>query len=293
MLIVEPRVVKLTTRTEIDVRRNLPHARLRRIGAWVFLDHFGPTAQVEGMKVASHPHTGLQTVTWPFAGRMDHRDSIGSAQILEPGEVNLMTAGRGIAHSEVSLPNSESLHAAQLWIALPSEVRNMQPAFEHHGDLPIKQIGEATMTVFLGEHLGTKSPATVYSPLVGAELRVPAGERLELPVDAGWEHGILVVSGDVTIDEQSVAVNELAFFEAGSNRISIEANSDALLLLVGGKKFEEELFLWWNFVARSHAEVVEMREQWNAQTERFGKVTDVLGGWIPAPELPGVKLKAR
>jgi redox-sensitive bicupin YhaK (pirin superfamily) len=293
MLIVEPRVVKLTTRTEIDVRRNLPHARLRRIGAWVFLDHFGPTAQVEGMKVDSHPHTGLQTVTWPFAGRMDHRDSIGSAQILEPGEVNLMTAGRGIAHSEVSLPNSESLHAAQLWIALPSEVRNMQPAFEHHGDLPIKQIGGATMTVFLGEHLGTKSPATVYSPLVGAKIRVPAGERLELPVDAGWEHGILVVSGDVAIDEQSVDVNELAFFEAGPNRIAIEAHSDALLLLVGGKKFEEELFLWWNFVARSHAEVVEMREQWNAQTERFGKVTDNLGGWIPAPELPGVKLKAR
>jgi len=293
MLIVEPRVVKLTTRTEIDVRRNLPHARLRRIGAWVFLDHFGPTAQVEGMKVASHPHTGLQTVTWPFAGRMDHRDSIGSSQILEPGEVNLMTAGLGIAHSEVSLPNSESLHAAQLWIALPSEVRNMQPAFEHHGDLPSKQIGQTSMTVFLGEHLGTKSPATVYSPLVGAELRVPAGARLELPLDAGWEHGILVVSGEVTIDRQPVAVNELAYFEAGVSAVSIESQTQALLLLVGGKKFEEELFLWWNFVARSHAEVVEMREKWNAQDARFGKVSDNLGGWIPAPELPGVKLKAR
>ncbi len=293
MLIVEPRVVKLTTRTEIDVRRNLPHARLRRIGAWVFLDHFGPTAQVEGMKVASHPHTGLQTVTWPFAGRMDHRDSIGSSQILEPGEVNLMTAGLGIAHSEVSLPNSESLHAAQLWIALPSEVRNMQPAFEHHGDLPSKQIGQTAMTVFLGEHLGTKSPATVYSPLVGAELRVPAGARLELPLDAGWEHGILVVSGDVTIDRQPVAANELAYFEAGVSAVSIESQTQALLLLVGGKKFEEELFLWWNFVARSHAEVVEMREKWNAQDARFGKVSDNLGGWIPAPELPGVKLKAR
>jgi len=293
MLIVEPRVVKLTTRTEIDVRRNLPHARLRRIGAWVFLDHFGPTAQVEGMKVASHPHTGLQTVTWPFAGRMDHRDSIGSSQILEPGEVNLMTAGLGIAHSEVSLPNSESLHAAQLWIALPSEVRNMQPAFEHHGDLPSKQIGQTSMTVFLGEHLGTKSPATVYSPLVGAELRVPAGARLELPLDAGWEHGILVVSGDVTIDRQPVAANELAYFEAGVSAVSIESQTQALLLLVGGKKFEEELFLWWNFVARSHAEVVEMREKWNAQDARFGKVSDNLGGWIPAPELPGVKLKAR
>jgi len=293
MLIVEPRVVKLTTRTEIDVRRNLPHARLRRIGAWVFLDHFGPTVQVEGMKVASHPHTGLQTVTWPFAGRMDHRDSIGSAQILEPGEVNLMTAGRGIAHSEVSLANAQTLHAAQLWIALPNEVRNMAPEFEHHGGLPIKQIGDASMTVFLGEHLGTVSPAKVYSPLVGAEIRIPAGSLVHLPLDATWEHGILVVSGGVTIDGQPVAVNELAYFETGAGSVEIKTDSDALLLLVGGRRFEEELFLWWNFVARSHAEVVEMREQWNAQDERFGKVVDNLGGWIPAPELPGVKLKAR
>ncbi len=293
MLIVEPRLVKLTTRTEIDVRRNLPHARLRRIGAWVFLDHFGPTVQVEGMKVASHPHTGLQTVTWPFAGRIDHRDSIGSQQVLEPGAVNLMTAGRGIAHSEVSLPNAQSLHAAQLWIALPSEFRNMAPTFEHHGELPTKTFGRASMTVFLGEHLGVSSPAKVYSPLIGAELRVPAGASIDLPLDTQWEHGLLVVSGDVAIHGQPVAVNELAYLQSGPDSVRIESDTDALLLLVGGKKFEEELFLWWNFVARSHDEVVEMREKWNAQDARFGTVTDNLGGWIPAPELPGVKLKAR
>jgi hypothetical protein len=293
MLIVEPRVVKLSTRTEIDVRRNLPHARLRRIGSWVFLDHFGPTAQVDGMKVASHPHTGLQTVTWPFAGRVHHADSIGTQQVLEPGEVNLMTAGLGIAHSEVSLVGSAALHAAQLWLALPSDVRNMAPSFEHHADLPVKTIGAATMKVFIGEHLGTKSPATVYSPLIGAELRVPANSRLDLPLDSDWEHGILVISGNATIDGQIVAQNELAYIDAGAASVQIEATEDLLLLLVGGQKFEEELFLWWNFIARSHAEVVEMREQWNARHERFGKVSDTLGGWIPAPDMPGVTLKAR
>ena len=116
---------------------------------------------------------------------------------------------------------------------------------------------------------------------------------MEIPLDSQWEHGFLVVSGTVSIDGQQVHPNELAYIDAGAASVKLDVEDDLLLLLVGGKKFEEELFLWWNFIARSHSEVVEMREQWNAQHERFGKVADTLGGWIPAPEMPGVTLKAR
>lgn len=290
MQIIEPRNVKLTTRTEIDVRRNLPHSRLRRIGAWVFLDHFGPTPQVEGMQVAAHPHTGLQTVTWPFSGRVDHRDSIGSAQILEPGQLNLMTAGRGIAHSEKSLAGADSLHAAQLWLALPQSAREMEPTFEHHETLPVKEFHDgSSMTVFIGEHFGAKSPATIYSELVGAEIRV--AENLKLKLNENWEHGFLVISGDIEIDSTPVPVNSLAYLDAGATSVSLKGSGT--VLMVGGAKFEEEVFMWWNFIARSHEEVVQMREEWNARSDRFGDVIDDLGGWIPAPELPNVTLKAR
>ncbi|MEY4312849.1 MAG: hypothetical protein RLZZ319_358, partial [Actinomycetota bacterium] len=149
-MIVEPRSVKLTTRTEIEVRRNLPHAHLRRIGAWVFLDHFGPTPQVEGMTVAAHPHTGLQTVTWLFEGRVDHRDSLGTEQVVTPGSLNLMTAGRAVAHSEKSLAGADSLHAVQLWLALPDSVRHMHPTFEHVDEIPVADFGAVLAHVFIG-----------------------------------------------------------------------------------------------------------------------------------------------
>ncbi|MDE2592472.1 MAG: pirin family protein, partial [Actinomycetales bacterium] len=171
-VIVEPREVKLSTRTETIVRRLLPHAKLRRIGAWVFLDHFGPTPQVHGMQVQRHPHTALQTVTWLFEGRVTHRDSVGSVQVIEPGQLNLMTAGRGVAHSEQSVPGATSQHAVQLWLALPDAVKDVAPMFEHHARLPQLQLDALTATVFIGALAGIESPARVFSPLVGAELVV-------------------------------------------------------------------------------------------------------------------------
>ncbi|MFM1785002.1 MAG: hypothetical protein RLZZ108_26 [Actinomycetota bacterium] len=288
-MIIDPRVVKLTTRTEVDIKRNLPHAHLRRIGAWVFLDHFGPTAQVDGMVVAAHPHTGLQTVTWPFAGLVDHRDSIGSKQLIAPGQLNLMTAGSGIAHSEVSQVGPESLHAVQLWVALPDSVRNMEPIFEHVAEPPTFTQPGLTGTVFIGSLGGVESPARVYSPLVGAELQV-FGET-ELTVNPTWEHGVLIVEGGAEINGEPVTKDQLLFIPAGATQLSLEGEFRAVL--IGGEPFDEPIVMWWNFIGRTAEDIVEQRRAWNAREPRFGEVIDDIGGWIPAPELPNVTLRPR
>ena len=287
-LVVSPRVVKLTTRTEVDIKRSFPQPALRRIGAWVFLDHFGPTPQVEGMVVAQHPHTGLQTVTWPFAGHVEHRDSVGSIRVLNPGELNLMTAGKGISHSEISLPTSDSLHAAQLWLALPESARGIDPFFEHHGNLPMFSTGSNQATVFIGSLGGVTSPAKVFTPLVGAELRVTTDWAL--PLDPEFEHGILAVSGELFVNGERLAVDDLVYLAPGETA-SISGNGVALLL--GGEPFKEHIVMWWNFIARSHAEIVQMREAWNAQGPDWSPFEDRIGGWIPAPELPNVELRPR
>jgi redox-sensitive bicupin YhaK (pirin superfamily) len=292
-LIVEPRIVKISTRTEIDIRRSLPHAKLGRIGAWVFLDHFGPTNQVDGMVVASHPHTGLQTVTWPFAGQVHHHDTIGSSQVLRAGQLNLMTAGRGIAHSEKSLQIGTELHAAQLWLALPDNVRGIAPSFEHHADLPKKEFGDASVTLFIGEFAALVSPAQVFSPLVGAELRMPVDGKTQLPINPEWQHGLLVAQGSVVANGQPVGLNELAYFDIGSSDLEITATEDFVGLLLGGAPFEEKIIMWWNFIARSQEEIVSMREHWNLSHEDFGTLVDQIGDWIRAPELPNVTLRVR
>jgi redox-sensitive bicupin YhaK (pirin superfamily) len=287
-LIVAPRLVKLTTRTEVDIKRSFPQPALRRIGAWVFLDHFGPTKQVEGMVVARHPHTGLQTVTWPFAGLMEHRDSVGSVQLLRPSELNLMTAGSGISHSELSQVGPELLHAAQLWLALPAEARNIDPFFEHHAELPVLAFGSSTAKVFIGSLGSADSPAKVFTPLVGAELQV-SGE-FELPLNPSYEHGILVVSGDVTVNGSQVAVDELIYLPVGE-AATVSGNGVALLL--GGEPFKEHIVMWWNFIGRSHSEIVAWRDAWNEQAAEWVDFEDEVGGWIPAPALPNVTLQPR
>ena len=287
-LIVSPRIVKLTTRTEVDIKRSFPQPALRRIGAWVFLDHFGPTKQVDGMVVARHPHTGLQTVTWPFAGEVEHRDSVGSVALLRAGQLNLMTAGSGISHSEISQVGPDSLHAAQLWLALPESARNVEPFFENHADLPVLGFGSSSVKVFIGSLGSAVSPATIYSPLVGAELQV-SGE-MELPLNLSFEHGILVVSGEVFVNGSAVAVDDLVYLPVGETA-TVSGNGVALLL--GGEPFKEHIVMWWNFIGRSHAEIVAWREAWNAQGPEWNDFEDKVGGWIPAPNLPNVTLQAR
>ena len=298
--ILEPREVPLGGPRAMGVRRTLPQRQRSLIGGWCFVDHYGP--EETAMVVPPHPHTGLQTVSWLFEGEVDHRDSVGSHAAVRPRELNLMTAGHGIAHSEISQVAqgmSTVIHGAQLWIALPDAHRDHAPFFERTVTSPI-QLGPAVAHVFIGELGGVRSPATVFSPLVGAQLDVPAGATLRLEVDAGFEHGILVDAGDVTVEREPVPMSHLAYLPTGRSTITIEAGAlDARLLLIGGEPLNESIVMWWNFIARTHEEIVGFRDAWQADviaggnpSGRFGFVP-YEGSPLPAPELPGIRLKPR
>lgn len=307
------RPIKLTTRTGVEVQRLFPQAGFRKIGAWCFLDHFGPTPQQDAMVVAAHPHTGLQTATWLIDGSVEHRDSLGTVQQLVPGEFNLMTAGRGIAHSELGLmdpdplhPQQRQMHAVQLWIALPDEHRFCEPSFEHHANLP-RVVGRGfSAEVFVGEFHGVTSPAKVYSPLVGAQLSLDGTDPVIIPLHSKFEHGIVPLTGSLYVDGKHVEAGQLIHLPAGDGGVTVHAlRAGTQALLIGGEPFNEHLVMWWNFIGRSHREIVEMRETWNARDSKdeaarqasmnvFGpEFPDLVGGWIPAPELPNVELRSR
>ncbi len=185
-----------------EVRRLLPQRTLRTIGAWCFLDHYGPdeVSRGPGMQVPPHPHVGLQTVSWLFQGLVLHRDSLGSRQLIRPGEMNLMTAGRGITHSEESAAGRPPvLHGLQLWIALPEAERHAAPRFAHHARLPAVREDGATVTVAIGEYQGERSPAEVFSPLAGFEVAVPGGDDFVLPVREDFEYGVVAVDGSAVV----------------------------------------------------------------------------------------------
>lgn len=299
-----PRLVKLTPRTGIEVRRTLPHRDVRMIGAWCFVDHYGPIASEEtgnGMSIAAHPHTGLQTVTWLLEGKVEHRDSIGSVQEINPGELNLMTAGRGIAHSEMSLVSSSTtstMHGVQLWIALPEPARDIAPSFEHHDDLPQFSFQGAEIRVLMGELDGRSSRATVFTPLVGAEISLSAGVNIILPVQREFEHGLLILEGeDVLVGDEPMARGALRYHSTGLTEIALSTRQGARVLLIGGEPFPEEIVMWWNFIGRSHEEIVMMREEWQSSVESgsatYPAFTDSLGARIPAPEMPNIRLEPR
>ncbi len=290
------------------VRRTLPQRQRSLIGAWCFVDHFGPNdvRDTGGMDVAPHPHTGLQTVSWLFEGAVAHIDSGGGVGTVVPREINLMTAGTGICHSETSTDETTILHGVQLWLALPDTVRNtLGRAFEHFEPQPVALDGGSAL-VFIGSLLGEESPVDVYSPLVGAEIRLEPGAVLDLPVDAAFEHGLLVDSGEVTLEGVEVAPGTLGYTGVGSDRLRIAStgSTPALLILIGGEPFEEEIVMWWNFIGRDSDEIAQYREQWEAEDDRFGRVEGYVGHGGPgrdpagrsrlsAPTLPNVRMRAR
>lgn len=297
--IMTPREVPLGGPRAMNVRRTLPQRHRSLIGAWCFLDHYGPdpVADTGGMTVAPHPHTGLQTVSWLFQGEIEHRDSVGSRAMVRPGEVNLMTAGRGISHSEVSTAGTTTLHGAQLWVALPDAHRDTAPRFEHH--VPDEVAGDGWRArVFLGSLLGQESPVATFSPLLGAEVVLDPGAALPLDVDDSFEHGVLVDLGSLTVSGTEVATGELAYVPTGAGRLPLVAGDDgARVLVLGGPPFGEAIVMWWNFVGRSHEEVEAYRAAWQAQVPeqqdgRFGVVAGDLR-WIPAPPLPNARLRER
>jgi redox-sensitive bicupin YhaK (pirin superfamily) len=280
-----------------EVRRLLPQRTLRTIGAWCFLDQYGPdeVSRGPGMQVPPHPHIGLQTVSWLFQGLVLHRDSLGSRQLIRPGELNLMTAGRGIAHSEESAAGRPPvLHGLQLWIALPEAERHAEPRFAHHAALPVVREGGASVTVAVGEYRGERSPAEVFSPLAGYEVAVPGGDDFVLPVRADFEHGVVAVDGSAVVAGALIAPGLLAHLPPGLSGIRFSPASGrrlARFFVVGGVPFGERLLMWWNFVARSGEEITQAREDWAAG--RFAAVQGYPGNPLAAPPLPDVPLRPR
>ncbi|MDN4159827.1 pirin family protein [Nocardioides abyssi] len=269
--VLTPREVPLGGPRAMNVRRTLPQRQRTLIGAWCFLDHYGPddVAETGGMVVAPHPHIGLQTVSWLFTGEIEHRDSAGNVATVRPGELNLMTAGRGISHSEVSTPATTVLHGAQLWVALPSGSRGIDPDFTHHAPDPVGGEG-LEARVFLGSLLGVTSPVATHTPLLGAELLLEVGARVELEVDPAFEHGVLVDTGSVALEHGSpggsLGRDELGYVAPGPDRLVLVAGDEPTrLLLIGGPPFGEQVVMWWNFLGSGHDEVVAAREAWQGQ----------------------------
>jgi redox-sensitive bicupin YhaK (pirin superfamily) len=297
--ILQPREVPLGGTRAMTVRRTLPHKEIRTVGAWCFVDDYGPDdlSTRPGMDVPPHPHTGLQTVTWLVRGQVLHHDSVGSTATIEPGQLNLMTAGHGIAHSEQSVHAEQSqgrfLHGVQLWVALPDSSREQDPHFEHHDDLPQVTRDGADVVVIVGALAGERSPAATYSPIVGAQVRLEPAGRTRLDLDPAFEHAVLVLDAAVGIDGTACEAGPLVYLRPGRDGMTLAAGPDgALLLLLGGAPLSEDLLMWWNFVGRTHEEIVTMREDW-AAGRRFGTVSAYPGAPLPAPAMPTTRLLPR
>jgi redox-sensitive bicupin YhaK (pirin superfamily) len=274
------------------------------IGAWCFLDHYGPDdiKTTGGMWVPPHPHTGLQTVTWLFEGVGLHTDSLGSRQLIRPGQLNVMTAGHGICHAEVSPDDAPTrLHGVQLWVCLPDEARDRVAAdFTHVAELPTHREPGVRLRVLVGELAGEASSVVAHTPLVGAELSLEAGAEVTVPLEETFEYGVLVAQGAVQVDGVSVERNAMSYLGSGRSQLRFRSAGpeETVLMLLGGAPFEEEIVMWWNFIGRSHEEIVEQREAWNGdgvafEPARFGVVREFDGDRLLAPPMPSTRLKAR
>lgn len=283
---IAPRIADLGD--GMSVRRVLPNHPLRMVGGWCFLDHAGPVdfASGRGMHVGAHPHIGLQTFTWMIEGEVLHRDSLGNEQVIRPGQVNLMTAGRGIAHTEDSTADGGRLHAVQLWIALPPEAQEVAPDFSHYPDLPRWSEGGAALTLLAGEYAGRLAPARLYSPLLGVDLVADEAATLTLGRRDDFEYGVLPLIGEVRVDGEPVAADELAYLSRGAESIRLEMAAGSRALLLGGEPFAKPVSIWWNFVAFDKNVFAVARQAWENDDARFGRVGDGSARRLKAPSLP-------
>ncbi|GAA1993934.1 pirin family protein [Isoptericola halotolerans] len=307
--VLEPRPVALGGPRAMNVHRTLPQRERSLVGAWCFLDHFGPddVAETGGMLVPRHPHTGLATVSWLFTGRVEHLDSGGNAASVVPGSLNLMIAGRGITHQEISDPGTTVLHGVQLWYALPEETRFGANAFERYTPEPVRLPG-ATARVFLGELLGSVSPVATRTPdLLGAELVLEPGGRASLDVRPDFEHAVLAESDEVVVNGTTVGHRSLAYLPPGADSLVVTAGAaGARVILLGGVPLGEQIVMWWNFVGRDHDEIAAFRRRYQAELgfepadprdagapELFGPFPPGQPRALPAPPLPTVRLRPR
>lgn len=259
---------------ELRVRRALPTRGRRTVGAWCFVDHMGPMSLTpdRSIDVAPHPHMGLQTVTWLFAGEFLHRDSLGSEQLIRAGQLNLMTSGHGVAHSEENPGlRSGEMHGMQLWVAQPSTTRDGGAEFEHFDTMPTIETSNLSATVLVGSFAETSSPARRDSALVGVELNLHGGP-VTVALEPNCEYALIVANGSVLVDGTVVQPGALAYLGAGRDECRFDSNAPSRAMLIGGVPFDERLFMWWNFVARSQDEISDAWRAWAAGDDRFGRV---------------------
>lgn len=283
-----PPLVELSdSRTEqvgqIQVRRALPRKGRRTVGAWCFADHMGPAAVAEdsGLDIGPHPHIGLQTVTWLIDGEVLHRDSLGSEQVIKPGQLNLMTAGRGVSHAEERSGHYRgTLQGIQLWVALPEATRHGPAAFEHHAELPRTDLDGAVATVLVGQLGDLASPARHDTPLVGVDLDLR--QATTVPLRPDFEHALVVLDGAAAVDGTPVSPGKLAYLGLGRSELRLDVRQPTRAVLIGGEPFPEQILMWWNFVGRSRSEIDDARTAWADGDERFGSVGSALP-LIPAP----------
>jgi redox-sensitive bicupin YhaK (pirin superfamily) len=283
----------------IPIQRSLPNKGRRTIGAWCFADHAGPATlpPERRMNVGPHPHTGLSTFSWMIEGEVLHRDSLGSEQVLRAGEVNLMTAGRGISHSEES--RSDRIHLAQLWIALPDAERERAPSFQHFPELPRLSLGgfDATLLVGeFGEFGGRRSPVPSFTPLLGVDLAADGPADAVLALHAGFEHGLMLLEGEIEAAPaghdavETVAPGTLLYIGPGCESVELRCSAASRLLLLGGEPWAEPPLLWWNFVGREPAEMQAWAGDWAREDGgRFGVVKGYPGPRIAVPPVPALR----
>lgn len=276
------------------VRRALPSRHRRTVGAWCFLDHLGPVEYPAGggLTVGPHPHIGLQTFTWMIEGEVVHRDSLGNEQTIRPGQVNLMTAGHGISHSEDSPPGRGGrAHAVQMWIALDESRRHGPAAFRNYPTLPLIERDGCAITLLVGSLFGQSSPVEVFSPLLGVDIAATQAAELDIPLDASFEYAVLVLEGEVEVAGEAFAPGLLAYLGSERENVSLRCHAPARLVLVGGTPFREDILLWWNFVARTQGELAEAVADWNHGT-RFGDVHGSPSRRLVAPDVTQLKLRS-
>lgn len=307
--VLEPRLVPLGGLRAMTVYRTLPQRQRSLVGAWCFLDHYGPdnVAETGGMQVPRHPHTGLATVSWIFTGTIDHLDSGGHIAKVEPGELNLMIAGKGITHQEISTPDTTVLHGVQLWYAMPNTTRFSDNHFVHYAPEAVSLPG-AVARVFIGELLGSTSPVDTRTPdLLGAELLLEPGASATLSVRPDFEHAVLAESEGIIVNSIGVPHRSLGYVPLGSDTITITAGDQlSRVILLGGVPLGEQIVMWWNFIGRDHDEIAEFRRRYQAELgfepadprdankpAIFGPYPDDQPSPLPAPAIPISRLLPR
>jgi redox-sensitive bicupin YhaK (pirin superfamily) len=272
------------------VRRLLPSAAQRAVGPFVFFDHFGPIdAQPEdNHDVRPHPHIGLATVTYLFEGAMQHRDSTGVVQRIEPGAINLMSAGRGIVHSERTPDDLRSQlrrsHGLQLWLALPEADEDSAPSFSHTPETAIPRwaLGGVSARVLIGSAFGVTSPVPTHSPTLYIDMQLARGAQVALPAAWAQERALYAVEGSCTVDGQKIAAQTMAVLSAGQD-VQLSADDNTRCVLIGGAPLGQR-FMWWNFVSSRKERIAQAADQWATQPNEAFPQVEGESEFIPLPE---------